>query len=114
MNIAIPHPTVEETVVLNDIKNALAKLLEERSYRLVLLGSKARGDFDRNSDVDLAVIIDGLDWKLKDRIIDTIAVVELEHLFYVSTLIISTAEFQHLLARERRIALDIESEGVDL
>lgn len=114
MNIAIPHLTVEETVVLNDIKTAAAKLLQDRPYRLVLFGSKARGDFDRNSDVDLAVIVDGLDRELKNLIIDTIAVVELEHLFYVSTLIISTTEFQHLLSRERRIALDIQSEGVDL
>ncbi len=114
MNIATSHLTIEETIVLDDIKTTVAKLLRDRNYRLVLFGSKARGDFDRNSDVDLAVIVDGLDRELKNLIIDAIAVVELQHLFYVSTLIISTVEFQHLLSRERRIALDIESEGVNL
>ena len=114
MNITVPHLTVEEKATLDDIKSAVARLLHERAYRLVLFGSKARGDFDKTSDVDLAIIVDGLDRKLKDEIIDAIADVELHHLFYVSTVILSTDEFRHLLSRERRVALDIQSEGIEL
>ncbi len=114
MSNTLSYLTVEEKAVLNDIKKALAKLLHGRTYRFVLFGSKARGDFDKNSDIDLAIVVEGLDRNLKNAIIDTIADVELEHLLYVSTIILSTEEFQHLRARERRIALDIDAEGIDV
>ncbi len=110
----IPYLTVEEKAVLNDIKASLTTLLHGRAYRVVLFGSKARGDFDKTSDVDLAIIVEGLDRKLKNSIIDAIADVELEHFLYVSTVILSTEEFAHLRSRERRVALDIESEGIEL
>ncbi|MBI5474044.1 MAG: nucleotidyltransferase domain-containing protein [Ignavibacteriae bacterium] len=114
MDIALPYLSVEENAVLSAIKVALAKLLHDQSYRLILFGSKARGDFDKTSDLDLAIIVDDLDRSMKNGIMMAVADVELEHLYYVSTLILSTAEFNHLRARERRIAREIESEGIEI
>lgn len=101
-------------LVLSELKNRLYTLLGSRLKRLVLFGSRARGDWDRNSDIDIAVIVEGLSRDLKMRILDEVADVELEHLQPLSTLILSEETFAELLQRERRIALDIKNEGVPI
>lgn len=58
--------------------------------------------------------MDDLDQETKRRIIDVVADVEVQFLVVVSSLVFSWEDFQSLRARERRIALDIESEGVPL
>ena len=108
------HLTAQEIEVISDIKSALSNLLGDHAFRFILFGSKARGDFDANSDLDLAIIVDGLDRTLKRAIYDAIADVELKHLNPVSALVLSSDDFGGLVARERRIALDIMNEGVAL
>lgn len=79
-----------------------------------MFGSRARGDFVDGSDIDVVVIVEGLDPALKDRILEEVARVELEHLRPVSVLALDEEEFNRLYCRERRIALDIRREGVAL
>jgi len=90
----------------------LEALLGDRLVRMVLFGSLARGDYNDESDMDVAIIIRGLTRELKHQILDKVAEVELNHLTPVSLLILSEEEFNRLKKRERRIALDIEREGV--
>jgi hypothetical protein len=43
-----------------------------------------------------------------------VTAIELEYLTPLSTLILSKREFEFLKSRERRIALDIEREGIEI
>ena len=88
--------------------------LGDRLRRMILFGSIARGDFADESDIDVAIIIRGLTRELKRQILDRVAEGEIKHLTPVSTLLLSEDEFNRLKRRERRIALDIEREGVPL
>jgi hypothetical protein len=109
-----PALSEQEIQVLHSVKQALSGVFREQPFRVVLFGSKARGDSDRDSDLDIAVIVDGLDRDQKNKAFDAIADVELEYLFPVSAFVISSEEFNRLRTRERRIALDIEQEGVTI
>lgn len=100
--------------VLSELKNRLCVLLGSRLKRLVLYGSRARGDWDRDSDIDIAVIVEGLNRDLKMQILDKVADIEIEYLKPLSTLILSEETYSELLERERRIALDIKNEGVPI
>ncbi len=101
-------------VMLQELKRSLETFLGDQLVSVILFGSKARGDYHAESDVDVAVIVRGLTRKLKGQILDEVAELELEHHVPVSLLIFSEEEFNHLKKRERRIALDIEREGVPL
>jgi uncharacterized protein len=81
---------------------------------MVLFGSRAIGDYHDESDIDVAVIVHGLTRKLKGRILDEVAELELKHHMPLSILVFSEEEFNLLKKRERRIALDIEREGIPL
>ncbi len=109
-----PEPLPDVTVVLAEIRQTISAIAAERLVRFVLFGSRARGDWDPSSDVDVAAVIEGLSRDEKWRILDAVGDVEVRHGFFISLILFSTEEFARLTERERRIALDIEHEGVAL
>ena len=106
--------TSEEEQAIKKLKNTLKNFLGDRLVGMKLYGSRAKGDFDSDSDIDIAIIVRGLTRDMKNHIFDTIAETEVEHLLPLSTLILSEDEFNRLKSRERRIVLDIENEGITL
>lgn len=99
---------------LKELKEILQGLLGDRMLRITLFGSRARGDYSNDSDIDVAIIVRGLTRELKNKILDRVAEIELKYLTPLSTFVLSEDEFNHLRKKERRIALDIEREGVPL
>lgn len=98
--------------ILIDLKKRLQEVAGDRLIRIVLYGSRARGDYSEGSDTDIAVVVRGLTREMKDTMLNRVADVEFDHLRSLSTLILSEEDFLLLKSRERRIALDIEREGV--
>ncbi len=107
-----PILTSEERAALSELRSRLVVLLGSRLQKVLLFGSKARGDAEADSDTDVAIIVEGLDQSLKRQILDIVTDIELNHLTPLSTLIMSKADFDQLKARELRLAEDIEREGV--
>lgn len=110
------HGASEDDIAaaLQALKNRLTAELGDSLERLVLYGSRARGDHEPDSDIDLAVVVRGMDRHRKNELLDLVADIELEYLVPLSTLVISSKDFAELKKHERRIALDIEAEGVPL
>src|SRR3989304_7727523 len=103
-----------EKDILIELKDGIEKAFSTGRARLIRYGSRARGDYDSNSDIDIAIIVRGLTRELKNRILDAIADLEVKYLMPISALVISEEDFEFLRKRERRIALDIEREGIPL
>jgi len=100
--------------MLSELKEILHNLPGCEKARMLLYGSRARGDFHEHADIDVAIIVEGLTGPLKRRILDLVADKELQYLTPLSVLVLSKADFELLRERERRIALDIEKEGIPL
>lgn len=100
--------------ILIDLKKRLQEIAGDRIVRMVLYGSRARGDYSEGSDTDIVVIVRGLSREMKDTMLNRVADVEIEYLRSLSTLILSEEDFLLLKKRERRIAMDIEKEGIPL
>lgn len=99
---------------LKELKGNLENLLTPQAFKMILFGSRARGDYLDDSDVDVAILIRGLTREMKNQILDRVAEIELVYLLPIAVLIFSEEEFDNLKKRERRIALDIDSEGIPL
>jgi predicted nucleotidyltransferase len=109
----IPGSSVIADEALKELKRNLEEFTGNR-VRLILFGSRARGDYDSESDIDIAIIFRGPGREMKDQIMERVADIELKYLTPLSALIISEDDFDFLKKRERRIALDIEREGIPL
>jgi predicted nucleotidyltransferase len=100
--------------ILQELKRSLQSFLGDQLANVVLFGSMARGNYHDESDIDVAVIVRELTRRLKSQILDEVANLELKHHMPLSVLVLSEEEFNRLKKRERRIALDIEREGIPL
>ena len=107
---SLEHLTDDEKKAVAEIRERVGSWLKG----LYVFGSKARGDYDPESDVDLAILVDDLDNPMKRRIIDIVVEVETRYIVVISSLVLSWKEFSHLLERERRLALDIQKEGIPI
>ena len=99
---------------LQDYAWRLRDALGARLCDIRLFGSWARGTASQESDVDVWVLIDERDALTERTPISLSTAVLLEHEIDISPLIMDIGEWEFLHARERRIALDIESEGIAL
>lgn len=99
---------------LGVFKERVLKEFGDRAGLFKLFGSRVRGGGWKESDIDILVLIEDLNWQEKSRIIDISSDVNLECDLMISPLVMQPGEFSGLLKRERRLALDIEKEGVPL
>jgi predicted nucleotidyltransferase len=97
---------------LEDLKKRLVQVLGPQAFKMVLFGSRAREDYGEESDVDVAILVQGLTREMKRLILDKVAEIELDYLLPISVIVFSEDEFAYLKKRERRLAIDIEKEGI--
>jgi hypothetical protein len=80
-----------------------------------LFGSAARGDWTPESDIDVLVLLDGSSGDDADQVSRlAFHLGSVEAGIPLRALVMSEGQFRHLGARERRLALDIQAEGMDL
>jgi predicted nucleotidyltransferase len=67
-----PMATIIDDPILKRLRRALDELYGDRIERVVLFGSRARGDADEESDYDVAVFLNDLTdrWRELDRLAD--------------------------------------------
>ena len=116
---AILECTLDDTQrrALRELARRVRATLGEDLDRIVLYGSRARGDAGPDSDIDV-LIITGTEPApaCRSRLSAIAADLQVETATYLpfSLAVMSRAAYAALLGHERRFALDVESEGVDL
>jgi predicted nucleotidyltransferase len=86
----------------------------DRVRRIALFGSRARGDGDEASDVDVLVVIDGLTGAERRDIARQSGEAVTAYDVIVAPFAVSSERWEELVARERLIAREIERDGVPL
>ena len=63
--------TSQEERVIKRFKERIESKFGDEIVEIIVYGSKARGDADKNSDIDILVVTLSEDWRLGDRIRET-------------------------------------------
>ncbi len=79
-----------------------------------LFGSFARGGADEASDVDVAVVLESVDWETRRDVIDLATDTGLPHQLLLSPTVFDRETWETWRRQERALVLDIEREGVPL
>jgi len=91
---------------------ALSLSAFSETEKVVFFGSRARGDFDGSSDMDVLVVIS--DIRVKNRMISVLHDIELEYDVPVSPVIFTSREYKVNKRLKSRFIENIEREGIVL
>jgi len=114
---SVPGLKDTEIGALEEFKKALMVFLGGSLVMLRLFGSKARGDYGEDSDIDVAVVVKGEPGRAEKERIFEIAfelTYAADYSFNLTPVIFGEDEFNRLRDQEWRIALDILAEGRDI
>jgi uncharacterized protein len=114
--------SVQKTIAKIDLRNNEKKALEElkekilKIYpeaRIILYGSKARGDFDRESDIDLLILIpQKINTKLEEEIYHISYEIELKYNVVFGEIIENKKFWETPLANVMPLYQNIDKEGI--
>ena len=108
------HLLASEAAALDDFVTWLRSRHPGRVAHLCLFGSRARGEGSEDSDLDVLVAIDELTdaeaREIRRRAGDGLT----HHDVLLAPLVLSSTRYRELVDRERRIAREIERDGIPL
>jgi predicted nucleotidyltransferase len=99
---------------LGELATRLRRRFGAELIDLRLFGSVARGESHETSDVDVAVVLDQVDWSLRREVIDVATDVGLERGLSISPTLFDRATWERFRAQQRPLVMDIERDGVPL
>lgn len=73
------HLNQIEEEAITKLKNLLSQKLGDNLKDLLLYGSKARGDYYNDSDIDILLVADTVNAEVKDIIRDTVLDIQIEY-----------------------------------
>ena len=97
--------------ILDELKRGLQEIYGGRLKAVVLFGSHARGEATRDSDVDVAVVLDDFDngYEEIDRVGDLFSQLSLDHDSLITCVPIREREW---LERDNRLFRNLRRDGV--
>ena len=103
-----------ERTAVDELVTAARSQLGGELRDVRLFGSRARGEGDADSDVDVALVVSAAGRARRYEIYDLAFDIGLQHGVNLAPLVIEDAVLADLHRRERRLALDLEREGIPL
>jgi uncharacterized protein len=104
--------TPRDYKIARELKKRLAETVEMLDFKVY--GSRARGDDDGFSDLDVFIEVASLDRKAKDFISEIAWEVGLENAIVISPLIFTSNEIENSPLRVSPILININEEGIQL
>lgn len=110
----LEHLSEAEKKALAQFKEQLQRQFADNIIEVRLFGSRSRGQGHTYSDLDVAVFVKEESRQLRRQIYDLASDIFFTTDINISPLIFTKEKFNWLKSIERRIALDIEHEGIKL
>jgi predicted nucleotidyltransferase len=105
------HLTPNESAAVERLKQVLTR--DFGLVKLVLYGSKARGDSHPESDIDVLLVLrDEFDWRTKHAIYDVCFDIDLEYDVLLQPIVCSQARYDDPLIRATSLYQNVLEEGV--
>ena len=114
MDRHLPYLNKNEEQAVNKFVSAIKEKLKDRVVEVRLFGSKIRGDYYDDSDIDVLIIIKERTGAAHDTIYEELLEVELEYDSKISLTIFSEVEYNANLDARTPFMRALASEGVRL
>jgi predicted nucleotidyltransferase len=106
--------TVREKQALAEYLARLRAEFGDEIERVILYGSKVRGDFDNESDIDLFVVFKELDQAREDALSWLVLDLDLKYAVLLSDFPVNRERFERMAKIQEPLYRDLMNEGVEL
>ncbi len=104
--------STNETNAVSLFSQRVKALLKDNLLLIKLFGSKVRGDYSKDSDIDILLILKQKDYALRERIYDILLDIDLEFDPKISLKIFSMAEIKKNKELGSPFIFNVEQEGI--
>lgn len=104
----------QELLAVQRFRDAVNAICGTTGWEIRLFGSRARGEGDEDSDVDLLVLLDQYNEQAKVQIWDAAHAIFASTDVPLSAQVLARARYEELKSRERLITQDIERDGITI
>ncbi|MCL4497882.1 MAG: nucleotidyltransferase domain-containing protein [Deltaproteobacteria bacterium] len=104
--------TQQDREIAKELKNKLSEVVHLLDFRV--FGSRARGDADEYSDMDVFIEVETINKQLKEHIEHIAWEIGFKHLIHISPIIFTRYELEDSPLRASPIVRNINEEGVKL
>lgn len=111
---ALRHLTAREKRALAEYLRRLEEEYGDTVVRVVLYGSKVRGDYDKESDLDLLVVMGSDDPRLLEAVSQISFPLKLDYGVTLSDLVVGASRYEWMRSHEEPLFRNIRDEGVEL
>ncbi|MBA4422616.1 MAG: nucleotidyltransferase domain-containing protein [Syntrophus sp. (in: bacteria)] len=101
---------VKDKQIAEELKRRLSPIVKLVDFRV--FGSRAKGDADEYSDLDIFLEVELLNKALKDRILEIVWEVGFENNIKISALIFTRSEIEDSPLRSSPIVRSVATEGI--
>ena len=108
------HLQANEQAALQEFTEGLFQGGDGRVVSVWLFGSKARGDFEPDSDLDLLIVLEEADGMARDRVHLLAARVSLEHDVLINTHLLSRAGWARMARQHATLWQQVQRDGFPL
>jgi len=105
--------TEKERMVVERFSSKLKSALGKNLILIKLIGSKARGDFGSESDIDILIIVNDY-LSYKEKVIDILYNIDPYYESKISPIIYSEFEYKKNKELESPFIIKVEKEGINL
>ncbi len=112
--VMIGSLTSREETAVNTFLLHLQQQLGGVVQKTTLFGSKARGDSEADSDIDILILVDEENWTLRDKISLLASRVSLNYDVLLGTQVVGQQRWQQMKQDDFSLCKNIEREGVAL
>jgi len=103
-----------ENAAVKEFQTKLLEALGPRIKKILLFGSKARGNFKAGSDIDIFILVDNSDIDLRKTTASLTTGILLKHSILLSPKIVEESHFSFLKQLDTAFARNIEKEGIKI
>ncbi len=111
---SLPHLTPNDRIAVAEYIEHIRRRFPDRVFAVLLFGSKARGDADDESDIDLLVLVDVEDNDFRSELWDIASDVSLEYNVVVSPQVFGQANWDETRRIRMPLYREIEKYSVPL
>ena len=103
----------ERSAIEQAVQEVKNKFTDQVRY-VALFGSKARGDFNPDSDIDLLIISESDDWRIRHAICEPIYDVNIDHGLLIAPRVIGWERFRSLSFQQADLFANLRQDAIEL